>query len=193
MHDDTHENGEAMSDSIQLLAALDFAADKHRNQRRKGDGDTPYVNHVIGVAHTLAALGGVTDVVTLCAAVLHDTLEDTDTTTQELDDRFGKEVRAVVEEVTDDKSLPNDERKRRQIEHAPHTSDRAKTLKLGDKICNVADVIDDPATGWSPERRTEYLDWSEEVVAGCRGVNLALESHYDHLLQRGHQASRTWS
>ena len=98
-----------MSHSIQLLAALDFAADKHQNQRRKGRGDTPYVNHVIGVAHTLATVGGITDVVTLCAAILHDTLEDTDTTVQELDDRFGEEVRAVVEEVTDDKSLPNDE------------------------------------------------------------------------------------
>jgi guanosine-3',5'-bis(diphosphate) 3'-pyrophosphohydrolase len=182
-----------MSHSIQLLAALDFAADKHRNQRRKGRGDTPYVNHVIGVAHTLATVGGITDVVTLCAAVLHDTLEDTETTVQELDDRFGEAVRMVVEEVTDDKAIPKDERKQRQVEHAPHTSDRAKTLKLGDKICNVTDVIDDPAAGWSPERRTEYLDWSERVIAGCRGVNLALENHYDQLLQRGRQASSSWS
>ena len=181
-----------MSDTTQLLAALDFAAHKHRSQRRKGPGDTPYVNHVIGVANTLASVGGVTDMVTLLGAVLHDTLEDTETTAQQLNKRFGEDVRKVVEEVTDDKSLPKEERKRQQIEHAAHASDCAKTLKIGDKICNVTDVLDNLAEGWSSERRAEYLDWAEQVIAGCRGVNLALEAHFDRLLKRGRRDSATW-
>ena len=182
-----------MPDTTQLLAALDFAALKHRDQRRKGPGQTPYVNHVIGVAHTLASVGGITDVATLRAALLHDTLEDTATTEPELDDLFGRDVLQLVQEVTDDTSLPKDERKRRQIEHAPHLSDRAKTLKLADKICNVADVLDDPAEGWMAQRRTEYLGWAEQVIAGCRGVNEALEAHFDQLLERGRRASAGWS
>jgi hypothetical protein len=105
-----------------LLAALDFAAHKHRGQRRKGTGDTPYVNHVIGVAHTLATVGGITDMVTLVAAVLHDTLEDTETTAAELEDRFGTDVCHLVQEVSDDKSLPKQERKRLQVETEPTLS-----------------------------------------------------------------------
>ncbi len=181
-----------MPDTTQLLSALDFAAHKHRDQRRKGPGQTPYVNHVIGVTHTLASVGGITDVATLRAAVLHDTLEDTDTTEQELEDLFGRDVLQLVQEVTDDTSLPKGERKRRQIEYAPHLSDRAKTLKLADKICNVADVLDDPAEGWMAQRRTEYLDWAEQVIAGCRGVNEALEANFDQLLARGRKASEGW-
>jgi guanosine-3',5'-bis(diphosphate) 3'-pyrophosphohydrolase len=144
------------------------------------------------VAHTLASVGGITDVSTLRAAVLHDTLEDTDTTEQELEGLFGQDVLQLVQEVTDDTSLPKYERKRLQIKHAPRLSDRAKTLKLADKICNVTDVIDDPAEGWKAKRRTEYLDWAERVIAGCRGVNEALEAHFDRLLARGRRASAGW-
>ena len=116
------------------------------------------------------------------AAVLHDTLEDTETTPQELEARFGPEVRRVVEEVTDDKTLPKHVRKQLQIEHAPHVSERAKLVKLADKICNVRDVAHDPPVGWPLARRREYLDWTEAVVRGCRGCNGALERYYDALL-----------
>jgi (p)ppGpp synthase/HD superfamily hydrolase len=187
------KDAQNMPDTTQLLHALDFAALKHRDQRRKGPGHTPYVNHVIGVAHTLASVGGITDVAILRAAVLHDTLEDTETTEQELEDLFGRDVLQLVQEVTDDTSLPKDERKRRQIETAPRLSDRAKRLKLADKICNVTDVVDDPAEGWMTQRRTEHLDWAEQVIAGCRGVNGALEAHFDRLLERGRRASEGWA
>src|ERR1041384_6973072 len=123
-----------------LLKALHFAANKHRDQRRKDIDASPYINHPIEVAETLARVGGVTDLVTLQAAILHDTIEDTTTTPEELEAAFGAEVRRVVEECTDDTKLPKADRKRLQIEHAPHLSHRAKLVKLGDKIANVRSV-----------------------------------------------------
>lgn len=102
-----------------ILAALHFAAEKHRDQRRKGQCASPYINHPIEVAELLVRVGQVGDVALLQAALLHDTVEDTQTTFQELEERFGTGVRTLVEEVTDDKSLPKEERKRRQVERAP--------------------------------------------------------------------------
>ena len=165
-----------------LLRALAFAAEKHRDQRRKGAGASPYINHPIAVASVLAEAGE-TDEATLIAAVLHDTVEDTATTPAELEERFGTVVAGLVGEVTDDKSLPSAERKRRQIEHAAHASPRAKRIKLADKICNIRDVMSDPPANWSLARRREYLDWAERVVAGCRGFNGALESMFDRALR----------
>jgi guanosine-3',5'-bis(diphosphate) 3'-pyrophosphohydrolase len=178
----------AAADSARLLDALHFSALKHRHQRRKDRDASPYINHPIEVAHLLASVGGVTDVVVLVAAVLHDTIEDTRTTCEELEHRFGREVRSLVEEMTDDKRLPKEERKRLQVEHARRASHRAKLIKLGDKICNVRDVTHSPPADWSIERRREYLDWTEQVVAGCRGVNAALEQYYDELLRAGRAA-----
>ncbi|MEX2126364.1 MAG: HD domain-containing protein [Woeseia sp.] len=168
-----------------IFAALHFAADKHRDQRRKGACASPYINHPIEVAELLVRVGGVTDATVLQAAVLHDTLEDTQTTAHELDERFGTAVRCLVEEVTDDKSLPKEERKRLQIEHAPTLSAAARQIKLADKICNVRDVSNKPPRDWPRERRVEYLTWSERVVAGCRGVNAALEQEFDRALTDG--------
>ena len=172
-------------DTALLLSAIEFASRKHSTQRRKGKDASPYINHPIAVTHLLADTGGITDLVTLMAAVLHDTIEDTETTASELEQHFGPTVRTVVEEVTDNKALDKAVRKQRQIEHAPHLSRRAKAIKLGDKIANVRDVIDSPAPDWSLDRRVEYLRWTEQVVAGCRGTNEALEKLYDAELARG--------
>lgn len=168
-----------------ILKALHFAAIKHRDQRRKDVEASPYINHPIEVAELLAREGGVTDALTLQAAILHDTIEDTNTTRAELDEVFGPEVRRVVEEVTDDKSLPKAERKRLQIEHGPHLSARAQQVKIADKISNVLGVSTAPPADWSMQRRHEYLDWTEQVVQGCRGRNPALESFYDRVLSDG--------
>ena len=170
-----------MDDITFLLAALKFASLKHRDQRRKS-GDVPYLNHPIEVAETLSRVGGVRDIVTIVGALLHDTLEDTNTTPEEIHDLFGEQVLTLVQAVTDNKSLPYHERKRMQIETAPHKSLRAKQLKLADKICNIYDIAHSPPDDWSLKRCQEYLDWSEQVVAGLRGVNSALESHYDAVL-----------
>ena len=137
------------------------------------------------MAHLLADAGGVTDLITLMAAVLHDTIEDTETTADDLDRQFGPAVRKLVEELTDDKSLDKAVRKRLQIEHAPHLSTRAKMIKLADKIANVQDVTDVPPANWDLARRTDYLDWTEQVVSGCRETNDGLERLYDQVLEKG--------
>lgn len=171
-----------------LLEALHFSATKHSDQRRKDKEASPYINHPIRVAQLLASEGGVTDLVTLQAAILHDTVEDTDTTPEEIERHFGPEVRRVVEEVTDDKELPKAERKQRQVEHAPHLSPQAKQLKVADKAANVQNITTSPPDGWSLERKREYLDWADRVVAGCRGCNPALEALYDEIMTKGRQA-----
>ena len=170
------------NDITLLLAALNFAAVKHRNGRRKDKQASPYINHPIEVAQTLWQIGAVRDMITIIGALLHDTLEDTDTTATEIQDLFGTEVLSLVQEVTDDKSLPKLERKRLQIEHAPHHTTRAKQLKLADKICNIGDIGHSPPKNWSLQRCNEYLDWAEQVVVGLRGINQDLDAHYDSVL-----------
>ncbi len=162
-----------------LLSAVEFAARKHSGQRRKDPEATPFINHPIIVAELLTRIAGVEDLATLQAAVLHDTIEDTETTTPELDSLFGPEVRSLVMEVTDDKSLPNAERKRLQIVHAPHLSPRAKLIKLADKIANVTDITATAPAPWSVQRKREYLGWAEQVVNQLRGTNTALETLFD--------------
>lgn len=142
-----------------LLRAVEFSAERHRGQRRKGVDASPYINHSIEVAAMLANVAGVRDLAILIAAVLHDTIEDTRTSPEELEAAFGPEVRLLVQEVTDDKTLPKAERKRLQVKHAPQLSPSAKLIKLADKVSNVRDVTDRPPSDWSVERRREYLDW----------------------------------
>ena len=170
-----------------VLKAVWFSAQRHRSQKRKGVEETPYVNHPIEVAELLARVGGVTDLITLQGAILHDTIEDTQTTPEELEALFGREVRKVVEEVTDDKTLDKADRKRLQVEHAPHASLRAKHIKLADKIANVRAVTEAPPARWPLSRRKEYLEWTSQVVAGLRGCNAPLEKLYDELLEKGRQ------
>ena len=167
-----------------LLGALAFAAAKHRTQRRKDEDGTPYLNHLVAVTHALTEVG-VTDLPTLMAAVLHDTIEDTDTTAGELEQHFGAEVRDLVLEMTDDKSLPKEERKRLQIVHAPHASPKTKLIKLADKTANLEDLLAIPPAGWSAERKRDYYDWSEKVVKHLRGTNEAVEARYDRALAEG--------
>ena len=167
-----------------VLKALHFAADKHRRQRRKDAGASPYINHPIAVAEVLCTIGVVRDPFTIVAGILHDTIEDTETTGEEIEIHFGAEVRRIVEQVTDDKALPSDVRKRLQIETAASHCVRARLVKLADKICNVRDIIESPPVGWSAERRQEYVAWAQAVVNQLRGTNAALERCFDELYQR---------
>ena len=172
----------------ELLKGISFAAEKHRRQHRKDAEASPYINHSIAVATVVAAEGNVADEAMLLAAILHDTVEDTKTTFAELEEHFGPEVAGLVRELTDDKSLEKAERKRLQIEHARNSSARAKQLKIADKICNVRDITTRPPAGWSLRRRQQYLRWSEQVVAGCRGVNSRLDQAFDQALASAGQA-----
>ena len=162
-----------------LVDALDFAAYKHRLQRRKDPEASPYINHPIALAHVLCDEAGIGNAKTLAAAVLHDTIEDTETTYEELRERFGRTVAGVVREVSDDKTLPKVERKRLQIEHAGELSRRARLVKLADKICNVRDVASNPPHDWPLARRREYFDWAKAVVDRIRGTNARLERAFD--------------
>jgi GTP diphosphokinase / guanosine-3',5'-bis(diphosphate) 3'-diphosphatase len=167
------------SDLALLLRTLAFAARKHRHQRRKDVRGLPYINHPIGLANVLYSEGGVSDIRVLCAAILHDTLEDTTATCEQLTELFGEKICSIVVEVTDDKRLPKRERKLLQIEHAAQLSREAKLVKLADKICNLRDVLASPPVGWSRSRKREYFDWAKQVVDGLRGSNSALETAFD--------------
>ena len=169
-----------VGNSVQILIrAVAFAAVKHSNQRRKDKDASPYINHPVALANLLANVVGQTDVEVLCAAILHDTIEDTKTTAEELTIHFGKNVCNMVLEVTDNKELPKQVRKQNQIDHSPHLSDGAKLIKLADKICNLRDVSNSPPANWSLERRIEYFDWAKKVIDGLRGVDFGLEELFD--------------
>ncbi len=167
-----------------LVEAVAFAADKHRAQRRKDIAASPYINHPIALANVLANEGGVTNLTALCAAVLHDTVEDTDTTEQELAERFGNDITSVVMEVTDDKSLDKARRKELQIEHAPHMSYAARLVKLADKISNLRDILASPPVDWSTERKQAYFDWAAQVVESLRGTHPTLEGVFKAVYAR---------
>jgi len=168
---------------LEILSAAAFAAAKHRNQRRKDAEASPYINHPITLAELLAS-AGIEDMDVLQAALLHDTVEDTDTSFQELEKRFGKEVAGIVHEVTDNKSLPKEDRKRLQVEHASDMSRAAKLVKLADKICNLSDVTSSPPVDWSLERKQQYFDWAKRVVDQMRGTHAVLEELFDAEYER---------
>jgi guanosine-3',5'-bis(diphosphate) 3'-pyrophosphohydrolase len=181
-----------MSDISLILKALEFAAARHRTQLRKGLDRTPYINHPIQVASLLANEGGESDQALLAAAILHDVIEDTVNSVEERDvliaeirDLFGERVLSITLEVTDDKTLEKKERKRLQVENAPHKSISAKKLKIADKIMNIRDIADNPPADWSLQRISEYFDWAEDVVKGLRGVNPKLEELFDQAILTG--------
>src|ERR1019366_10101548 len=168
-----------------IIKALAFAAHKHRDQRRKDVSASPYINHPIALADVLCNEGGITDENVLCTALLHDTVEDTETTPEELTQLFGKTISELVMELTDDKTLPKAERKRLQIEHAPHASYQAKLVKLADKISNLRDIAATPPEGWDFQRKQEYFDWAKAVVDQVRGTNASLEGIFDAIYTKG--------
>jgi len=166
-----------------ILSALRFASLKHKNQFRKGQQQIPFINHPIRVANLLAENGESEDTDLLTAAILHDAVEDTDTTFAEIETLFGKAVCELVIECTDDKSLLSYERKQKQIDYAPKASTRAKKLKLADKICNVIDIRENPPKGWATSRKLAYLSWAEAVFTGLKGTNAQLDKIFEKELE----------
>lgn len=175
------------NDLKQLINAIDFAAIKHRFQKRKDPEATPYVNHPIKVARLLIEEGNVYDIDILMGAILHDTIEDTETTKEELIDNFGDKVTAYVVEMTDNKSIPKADRKRLQIENAPHKSPGAKLIKICDKICNVTDVVNNPPSWWELQRKKDYLEWAEKVVNALGDVHPKLYKIFNEKLSEGRE------
>ena len=144
-----------------ILKALEFSARKHKNQRRKDVQASPYINHPISLANILCNKAHFTDVNVICGALLHDTIEDTETEAEELEDEFGVEIKDIVMDVSDDTSLHRHERKQAQIDYAPHISREAKLVKLADKISNLRDVSSNPPPSWSLDRRQKYFEWAK--------------------------------
>jgi (p)ppGpp synthase/HD superfamily hydrolase len=173
------ENHECGNSVRRILAAAYFAAEKHAQQKRKGEKGEPYFNHLLEVAELISASNPNLDVELMMAAFLHDTVEDTGVTLQELEERFGKDVADLVAEVTDDKSLPKETRKQLQVEHTPEKSSRAQTLKLADKISNLRAIVSSPPVGWSRERKQQYFKWARQVVSGIVSPNEYLKSEFD--------------
>ena len=171
-----------MSAILGLARAYDFAARKHMKQQRKGEAAEPYINHLTEVALLVAQATGGGDTDLVIAAVLHDTVEDTDTSLAEIAAVFGDRVAGLVGECTDDKSLAKAERKRRQIVHAGAASTGAKRIKIADKTSNLRSVCASPPAGWPVERIAEYVGWASEVVDRCRGVDPWLEAQFDAAL-----------
>ncbi len=168
-----------------IIKAVAFAAERHKYQLRKGIGKVPYINHPVKVAEILSACGE-NDTDLLIAALLHDVIEDTTSNESEIKvlsgtilENFGETVLLTVLEVSDNKTLPVDERKRLQVIHTPKLSDRAKKLKIADKISNILDIKVDPPENWSLRRKLAYLNWAKEVVDGARGLNKNLDRYFD--------------
>jgi len=172
------------SDLALLFRALAFAARKHRDQKRKDAAASPYINHPIALADVLVNEGGVSDIDVLCAALLHDTIEDTQTSPAELERQFGPAIASIVLEVTDNKMLKRNTRKKMQVEHAARASRQARLVKLADKICNLRDVAARPPEKWDLQRRQEYFEWAKRVIDGLRGIHPALESAFDAAYRR---------
>ena len=168
-----------------LIKALTFAASKHRNQRRKNVDASPYINHPISLVNILCNEAHLTDIHLICSALLHDTVEDTETTAEELELEFGPVISSIVMEVTDDKTIPTrQKRKQLQVEHASHISDHAKLLKLADKISNLRDLSIDPPATWSLQRQRDYFDWAKQVIDQLRGTHSGLEELFDKAYSR---------
>jgi (p)ppGpp synthase/HD superfamily hydrolase len=168
-----------MTTICDLARAYHFAAVRHLGQRRKGKAGEPYINHLTEVADLVATATGGRDVDLVIAAVLHDVLEDTATAPAELAEAFGARITGIVGEVTDDKSLPKEMRKRLQIEHAPRISPEAKTIKLADKTANLRSIAKSPPAGWDAARIADYIAWAIAVADGCRGTNAMLEQKFE--------------
>lgn len=179
-----------------LIAALDYAAGQHRDQRRKGAEAAPYINHPIALLRILAVEAGIDDADVLTAAVLHDVIEDCSGPQQEciaqrraeIASQFGACVLAIVEAVTDDKALPKAARKQAQVAHAALLPRAAKLVKLADKTANVRDIANSPPQGWEAERIAAYFDWAQSVVDAMRGADAQLEALFDAALAHGRSA-----
>ncbi len=171
-----------MNPSLVIQASV-YAAEKHKYQRRKGFNQVPYINHPLKVALTLCECDETEENI-LIAAILHDVIEDTDASYEEITREFNKEIADLVIEVTDDKELPYAIRKELQVKGAPSLSEGAKKIKIADKICNIRDIVNYPLD-WSTERKLSYLEWAQQVVSGCRNVNHKLGEMFDNAFNDG--------
>jgi guanosine-3',5'-bis(diphosphate) 3'-pyrophosphohydrolase len=167
-----HKEKSMTAQEIQeVCMGVEFAAEKHQLQTRKNPEKTPYISHPIGVANYLIDTGEVRDPSIIIGALLHDTVEDTQTTWEEIEKRFGVRVANYVREMTDDKSLDKEARKRSQIVAASQKSKGAAQIKLADKLYNLNDLSHQPPKDWSQLRIDQYYEWAHSVIHRLPKVN----------------------
>jgi len=167
-----------------ILKALNFAAFKHKYQRRKGDEHLPYINHPIKVAFIISEIGKIDDPIIISSAILHDVIEDTETSEEEIEKEFGNNIASIVKELTDNINFEKQKRKKLQIKKAPFLSREATIIRIADKIANIEDITSSPPIGWSYERKEEYLEWAEKVVKACKNVNNDLKNYFFEKLKK---------
>jgi len=177
-----------VNDTVLITHALRFAAERHSSQRRKGQAKEPYVNHLAEVSELVADATEGKDVNLIAAALLHDTIEDTETSSDELVATFNNDIAQLVADVTDDKSLPKQDQKNLQVVNSRAQNMRVKLLKLADKTSNLRSLANSPPENWNTERKQAYIDWAIKVAAGLKGVNPWLEERFDEALRGAQQA-----
>lgn len=166
----------------EICSGIDFAAEKHRLQTRKNKEKTPYISHPLGVAYNLMEIGDVRESSIIVGALLHDTVEDTQTTFEEIENKFGKQVASLVKEVTDDKSLAQEARKRLQVINAAHKSKGAAQIKLADKLFNLNDLFNNPPADWTQTRIDRYYEWAQSVVDRLPKANDKLQDAIEDVI-----------
>jgi len=174
---------------IAVLRAADAAARWHVHQRRKGAAEEPYMNHLLEVAMLVAEATDGKDPELVIAALLHDAIEDQEVPKSVIAEGFGEDVAGLVAEVTDDKTIDKQERKRLQVEHAPKKSQRAKILKLADKTSNLRAIAASPPPDWSVKRRLEYVEWARQVSEGLTGVSQWLEGEFEQAAKEAERST----
>jgi (p)ppGpp synthase/HD superfamily hydrolase len=173
---------------VAVLRAADAAARWHVHQRRKGAAEEPYINHLLEVASLVAAATEGKNPTVVIAALLHDAIEDQEVPRELIAREFGEDVATLVEEVTDDRQLDKQQRKRIQAETACKKTDDAKRIKLADKTSNLRAVTFSPPRDWSVKQRLEYVRWAKEVASGLQGVSLLLEQQFDRAAEEAERS-----
>ena len=166
-----------------ILQAIEFASYRHRFDKTRND--EPYINHVINVCSLISVIGEEQDPETLAAAALHDTIEKTGTKGSEINFNFGENVFQIVLEVTDHASENDVEKFQQQFDRINGLSQKAKIIKLADKVANVKSLLSFPPEGWDLQKRSLYINWADRIINALRGTNKNLEEYYDHMIAEG--------
>lgn len=167
-----------------VLEAVGFAAEGHNGQLRENPEKTPYIIHPIRVTEHLMTIANVHERDILVAALLHDTVEDTKITFADIQKSFGTTAEGYVRELTDNMSLPQEERMKLQIETAPKKSLAAAQIKLADKYDNLKSLQSNPPATWDQKKIDEYFLSAKKVTSSLPAANVPLKKAVDDVISQ---------